>query len=116
MCLANRTLVYTDTISTTFEADRPFGHAMKPRIQCVRTPWMSGFMTSGNPRSPAAADVRLIGEAGWLGSGYGTSTVRSPGASGWGQISSTSASGIVVAVTAIVPAVISATSAGSSAR
>jgi|KBSMisStaDraftv2_1062788.scaffolds.fasta_scaffold597165_2 hypothetical protein len=49
-------------------------------------------------------------------SAYGTSTVRSPGASGWGQICSTSASGIVVAVTAIVPAVISATSDGSSAR
>ena len=47
---------------------------------------------------------------------YGTSTVRSPGASAWGQICSTSASGIVVAVTAIVPAVISATSDGSSAR
>ena len=47
---------------------------------------------------------------------YGTSTVRSPGTSGWGQICSTSASGIVVAVTAIVPAVISATSDGSSAR
>ena len=51
-----------------------------------------------------------------MNSAYGTSTVRSPGASGWGQIFSTSASGIVVAVTAIVPAVISATSDGSSAR
>jgi FixJ family two-component response regulator len=38
--------------------------------------------------------------------------VRLPGSSGWGQICSTSASGIVVAVTAIVPAVISATSDG----
>jgi hypothetical protein len=47
---------------------------------------------------------------------YGTSTVRSPGASAWGQICSTSASGIVVAVTAITPAVISATRDGSSAR
>ena len=37
MCLANRTLVYTDTISTTFQADRPFGHAMKPRTQCALT-------------------------------------------------------------------------------
>jgi hypothetical protein len=42
--------------------------------------------------------------------------VRSPGASAWGQICSTSASGIVVAVTVIVPAAISATSDGSSAR
>jgi hypothetical protein len=49
-------------------------------------------------------------------SAYGTSTVRSPGASVRGQICSTSASGIVVAVTAIVPAVISATSDGSSTR
>ena len=55
MCLANRTLVYTDTISTMFQADRPFGHAMKPRIQGVLTPWMSGFMASGR------ADVRPIG-------------------------------------------------------
>jgi hypothetical protein len=47
---------------------------------------------------------------------YGTSTVRSPGPSARGQICSTSASGIMVVLTAIVPAVISATSDGSSAR
>jgi hypothetical protein len=41
--------------------------------------------------------------------------VRSPGTSAWDQICSTSACGIVVALTAIVPAVISATSDGSSA-
>ena len=37
MCLANRTLVYTDTISTTFQADRSFENGMKPRIQCALT-------------------------------------------------------------------------------
>ena len=58
MCLANRTLVYTDTISITLQAGWPFGSAMKPRIQCVLTHWMSGFMASGS------AYVRLIGEAG----------------------------------------------------
>jgi hypothetical protein len=42
--------------------------------------------------------------------GYGTKTVRSPDTSGRDQTCSTSASGIVVALTAIVPAVISPTS------
>jgi hypothetical protein len=56
--LANRTLAYTDTISITLQVGRPFGNAMKPRIQCVRTHWMSGFI------GVRGADVRLIGEAG----------------------------------------------------
>ena len=47
---------------------------------------------------------------------YGTSTVRSPGGSGWVQIASTSARGTVFGLTAIVPALISRTSDGSSAR
>jgi len=47
MCLANRTLAYTETISITFQADRPFGNGIKPRIQCVPAPWMSDFMASG---------------------------------------------------------------------
>lgn len=47
---------------------------------------------------------------------HGTSTVRSPGRSGSSQTRSTSASGAGLALTAIVPASISATSDGSSAR
>ena len=48
--------------------------------------------------------------------GYGRSTVRSPGTSAWVQIPSTSAKRIVLGMTAIAPALISATSDGSSAR
>jgi hypothetical protein len=55
--------------------------------------------------SPAAADI-----------GYGMSTVRSPGGSGRVQMASTSARGTVFGLTAIVPASISSTSDGSSAR
>src|SRR5690349_16210897 len=57
--LANRTLVYTDTISTTFQAGRPFGYAMKPLIQRVLTPWMSGFMTSGQRDDRPIAGIVL---------------------------------------------------------
>jgi hypothetical protein len=47
--LANRTLVYTDIISNTLQAGRPFGTAMKPGIQCVLARWIRGFITSGSP-------------------------------------------------------------------
>jgi hypothetical protein len=49
-------------------------------------------------------------------SAYGTRTVRSPGASSRVQASSTPASGIVFALTAIAPSLIASISDGSSAR
>jgi len=33
---------HAGTISTTFRVRRPSWNAMKPRIQCVRTPWIRG--------------------------------------------------------------------------
>ena len=47
---------------------------------------------------------------------HGTRTVRSPGASGWTQTISTSASGRVFVLTAMVPASISSISEGNSPR
>ena len=60
-----------------------------------------------------AGEVRLLASH---VSAYGTRTVRSPGRSSRVQASSTSASGIVFALTAIAPLLIASTSDGSSAR
>jgi len=38
---------HTGTVSTTVRMHRASWNAMKPRIQCVLTPWMSDFMASG---------------------------------------------------------------------
>jgi hypothetical protein len=74
--------------------------------------------------TPRYRDQMTVGDRVWLqavgspdaGIGYGTSTVRWPGGSGRVQMASTSASGIVFGLTAIVPVLISSTRDGSSAR
>ena len=63
--LANRTLVYADTISITPQADRASWNVMKPRIQRVLTHWMSGFMACGQRDDRPSVHVeREQGEAG----------------------------------------------------
>jgi hypothetical protein len=39
---------HADTIGTTVRMRRIRVNAMKPRIQCVLTQWISGFMASGS--------------------------------------------------------------------
>jgi hypothetical protein len=78
-----------------------------------------GPAAPGRPGARRRGGARRTGRPGGLsgpGRGYGTRTVRSPGVSGLVQARSTSASGTGFAWTAIVPALISSISAGSSAR
>ena len=73
MYLANRTLVHTDTTSITLPAGRPFREPMKPRIQCVVTHWMSGFIASGGRAFGRALESGAPMLDGSTGCGHGLS-------------------------------------------
>ena len=91
-----------------------------PRFAGLRRPqaWLLYPYTNDSPADRHGLvlwDVWMAG-ASAVGSGLWDEYGALPVVSGWGQICSTSASGIVAAVTAIGPAVILVMSDGSSAR
>jgi hypothetical protein len=51
---------HTGTISITVRMRRTSQNVMKPRIQCVVTPWIRGFIASGSRRGQIQVDVAVF--------------------------------------------------------